>query len=109
MESYPYSIKGPFFGPDGMGVFPSGWANGHAASSVSAAVKQQKREMELRELQCKERALRLTNIQGRIKRKEQELKDLQESITRYDDCMFTAQLSSAVVVVINFLIGVGCH
>ncbi len=109
VESYPYSIKGPFFGPDGMGVFPSGWANGHAASSVSAAVKQQKREMELRELQCKERALRLTNIQGRIKRKEQELKDLQESITRYDDCMFTAQLSSAVVVVLNFLIGVGCH
>ncbi len=94
-ENYPYSIKGPFFGPDGMGVFPSGWANGHAASSVPAAVKQQKREMELRELQCKERALRLTNIQGRIKRKEQELKDLQENIIRYDGCVFTAQLSSA--------------
>ncbi len=94
-ENYPYSIKGPFFGPDGMGVFPSGWANRHAASSVSAAVKQQKREMELRELQCKERALRLINIQGRIKRKEQELKDLQENIIRYDGCVFTAQLSSA--------------
>ncbi len=83
-EKYPYSIKGAFFGPDGMGVFPSGWANGHASSSVSSMVKKQKREMELRELQCKERALRLANIQGRIKRKEQELKDLQGDILRYD-------------------------
>ncbi len=84
VKKYPYSIKGAFFDPDGMGVFPSGWANGqHASSSVSAEVKQQKREMELRQLQCKERALRLANIQGRIKRKERELKDLQADIKRY--------------------------